>query len=69
MLRQYEITADVLCHDIKLNTSLRALVSAEQPPSKVEAEHHIFQLAEQEYATPTGCWFEVSNLKVKPIES
>lgn len=69
MSQLYQITARVLCHDIRLSSVMSIKVLSEEVPTQVEAETYLFKKAEAEYSEQGGYWFEFSDITIKCISN
>lgn len=69
MTQQYEITANILCHDIRLNTSVSIILTLDQPPSPATVQFYVYQVADPtvEQAGGEGCPYDVSEVKVRVL--
>lgn len=73
MLNKYKITANLLCHDVRLNTEISTVVETMNEPTEAEADILPAPIAEELLSIPVyncrGCRYELSIFKISLIEA
>lgn len=67
----YRLTANVLCHDVRLNSEVETAVALDHSPTEAEAERLLYPVADalvSEYGCQ-GCAYQLSNIQVSRVES
>lgn len=68
MLKKYEIKANLLCHDVRLNTEISIVVEMANEPDEAEAGMLLAPVAEELLSAPAydcgGCRYELSNFRI-----
>lgn len=70
-LQTYRLRALLLCHDVRLNTSVETLVTLDHVPSEKEAILLLYPIADKEVARNfcEGCPYELHISVIEPISS
>jgi hypothetical protein len=72
MLKKYKITANLLCHDVRLNTEISTVVETTNEPTEMEADIFLAPVAEEFLSAPAydcrGCQYELSIFRICPVE-
>ena len=72
MFKKYKITANLLCHDVKLNTTISSVVEMAIEPTEAEAGILLAPVAEEFLSAPTydcrGCQYELSIFRIALLE-
>ena len=72
MFKKYKITANLLCHDVRLNTEISTVVEMMIEPTEAEAEILLAPVAEELLSIPAydcrGCRYELSIFRVALID-
>lgn len=68
MFKRYKITANLLCHDVRLNTEISTVVEMMIEPTKAEADILLAPVAEELMSIPAydcrGCRYELSTFRI-----
>jgi hypothetical protein len=71
MFKKYKITANLLCHDVRLNTEISTIVEMMVEPTKAEADILLAPVAEELLSIPAydcrGCRYELSIFRIELI--
>jgi len=72
MFKKYKITANLLCHDVRLNTEISTIVEMMIEPTEAEADILLAPVAEELLSTPAydcrGCRYELSIFRIALID-
>lgn len=70
-LKTYRLSAGLLCHDVRLNTTIKTTVKFDRPPTEDEALHLLWPVGEAEVARNfcENCPFELRAINVEEISS
>ena len=66
----YQISAQLLCHDVKLSRRIDRRVDAETPPTAAAAERLLWPVAEAVLKDNggEGSIYELSNIAIEPLQ-
>jgi len=68
-VNQCRLTANLLCHDVRLNSEIEVVVALDYIPTEAEAERLMYPAADAlvaEYGCQ-GCGYELSSIRVTPV--